>query len=117
MNLLLIFIGSGLGGMLRFVISSHAIFKFETSYISGIMLVNIIGSLAIGVLAGLGFRNHDIINPLLMVGFLGGFTTFSSFALEAVHISASGKYLDAVLYVLASVIFSIAGTIIGLKLT
>jgi CrcB protein len=116
MNFLLIFLGGGLGSMARYAISSHSLFRFEQSYITGIILVNIIGSFLVGVLAGLGFRNHEIISPLLMMGFLGGFTTFSSFSLEAVHIFSSGKYLDGALYVLSSVVFSLLGTVIGLKL-
>ena len=117
MNILYIFIGGGVGSVLRYLISSHSLFKFESSYISGIMLVNVTGSVLIGLLAGWGFKNHGVINPLIMVGLLGGFTTFSSFALEAVHISSSGKYIDALLYVAVSVIFSIAGVVLGLKLT
>lgn len=117
MNLLYIFIGGGIGSIARFLLSSHTVMKFEGSFISGIMVVNILGSLAIGLLAGLGFKNNDLLNPLLIIGFLGGFTTFSSFSLEAIHIFSSGKYLDAVLYILASVVFSLLGTFIGLRLT
>ena len=102
--------------MARYFMASHESLKFESSYITGVIIINILGSFVIGILAGLGLRNNDILNPLLMIGFLGGFTTFSSFSLEAVHIFSSGKYADAAIYVLSSVIFSLLGTVVGLRI-
>ena len=116
MPYLMVFIGGGAGSLLRFFFV-RCMGNIPAPFPVGVLFVNIIGSIAIGVLAGLGFKNHEIINPLLVVGFLGGFTTFSAFSLEAVTILQQGRFAHAAIYIGSSILFCIAGTFIGLKLT
>lgn len=79
--------------------------------------VNVLGGLMIGVLVGLGIaRGWDVANPFLIVGLLGGFTTFSSFSLEVWQLFERGHSGTALGYVLASVALSVAGVGLGLAL-
>ncbi len=84
----------------------------------GVLTVNIIGSFLMGVFVTVAAQKgltHWA--PFLMTGVLGGFTTFSSFSLEAVTLYERGAVGQASLYVALSVICSIAGLMAGLWLT
>ncbi len=80
LQLLLVAIGSALGGVMRAVVSYFAAMNFGTSFPWGTLAINIAGCFAIGLLYGL--TEHDLYRKLLGVGVLGGFTTFSSFGWE-----------------------------------
>ena len=71
------------------------------------LLVNLSGCLLIGVLLAVllaRFPEHPWLRPLLAVGVLGGYTTFSTFAVEVVAFGAAGAWFTAVAYVLGSVL-------------
>jgi len=116
---LLVFIGGGIGSMLR-----HAANLFGAPVVSlnipaGTLFVNIIGSLAMGLLAGwFAFRGHSdqFTRLFLTTGILGGFTTFSAFSLEAVLLLERGQTVGAALYIIASVIIAIAGVFAGIAI-
>jgi CrcB protein len=81
---LLVFLGGGLGSILRYYISKNLNAYYSNFYL-GTFLVNIIGCFLIGILIGLSLKNNYISENqtlLLATGFCGGFTTFSTFALE-----------------------------------
>jgi CrcB protein len=81
--------------------------------------VNLPGSLAIGGVAGyVASRGHGAhaLHLFLATGILGGFTTFSAFSLEAALLWERGRLVVCVLYVLASVLLSVAGVFAGLTL-
>ncbi len=83
-HLLLIFIGGGLGSMLRYLISGY-FNSSETQFYLGTFLVNAIGCLLLGLLVGLSLRENTLSHEaslLLGIGFCGGFTTFSTFGME-----------------------------------
>jgi len=81
--------------------------------------VNVLGCLAVGVLAGMAER-QDAFGPdarlFLFTGLLGGFTTFSAFGLEAVYLLRRGEVATAALYAGGSVVLGIAAVWLGLKL-
>ena len=84
----------------------------------GTLAVNVAGSFAMGVTAALLLRfgaAAETVRHLVMIGFLGGFTTFSSFSLDVVGLAERGETGAAAAYVLASVIFSAGGLLVGLK--
>lgn len=80
-------------------------------------VVNVLGSLIMGVLAaGLAHRWGNGYAPLLLTGILGGFTTFSAFSLDALTLWERGQAMGALVYVMASVILSLLAVILGLAL-
>jgi CrcB protein len=90
------------------------------------LLVNVLGSLMIGAVVQLASdvpssQTATVISPkvrlLLAVGFCGGFTTFSTFSLEALSLLQTGRFGAAVLYAAMSVMLCIAGTAIGIAST
>lgn len=86
-----VFVGAGAGAVLRWRIGAWAAAAWP-SFPAGTLLVNLIGSLAIGVVAGLLESRAHVpreVRLLLVTGFLGGFTTFSAFSLEMVEMLPS----------------------------
>jgi CrcB protein len=81
------------------------------------VMVNVLGSLIMGLLAaGMALRWGNDYAPLLLTGFLGGFTTFSAFSLDALTLWERGQMMGALVYVMASVILSLLAVILGLAL-
>ena len=88
-----------------------------TGFPLGVLTVNVVGSFLMGVLVvWLARKGLAHLNPFLMTGILGGFTTFSAFSLEAVTLFERGQVGQAALYVLLSVVLSIGGLVAGLWL-
>lgn len=112
-NVFLVAAGGAIGSVLRHLLAQW----LNTGFPYGTMLVNILGSFLMGLCAAYFFKN--ISSPLaifLMVGVLGGFTTFSSFSLDAVKLLAEGHVETALLYIIGSATLSIIALVIGLKL-
>lgn len=118
-QLALVFVGGGVGSVLRFGIAHWATpaewddagppFPFAT------MLVNLLCSIAIGVLAGWCGR-REWARSLLIVGMLGGFTTFSAFGLDAARLFDSGHPGRAFWYVAGSVAGGLVGVWVALRI-
>ena len=116
---LIVFLGAGLGGALRHGVNVGAARLFGYGFPLGTLIVNVVGSLAIGLLAGwfayrTGVSQH--LKLFLTTGVLGGFTTFSAFGLDTALLVERHAYLAAAAYVLASVMVSIAAVFVGLAL-
>ncbi|MEX2349626.1 MAG: fluoride efflux transporter CrcB [Flavobacteriaceae bacterium] len=114
-EVLYIFLGGGLGSVLRFLISK--VLNTQAFHLpAGTMAVNIIGSLVIGLVLGISMKSDTFSNPQLLfltVGFCGGFTTFSAFALENLAFLKNGDYVSFALYSLASLILGILAVFLG----
>ena len=112
----LVALGSAIGGVLRFLLVPVAQRWFATGFPGGTLAVNILGSLAIGVVVRLA-TGEGVITPearvFLAVGICGGFTTFSSFSLESFELLQSGQYGRAVMYVTASFACCLVATALG----
>ena len=118
-QLLLIFLGGGLGSVLRYLISKSL--NLETAFIPfGTFAVNILGSLLLGLIVGIAAKS-DIFSSntvlFLAIGFCGGFTTFSSFAFENQALLRSGDYLNFFFYSFGSIILGILAVFLGLFLS
>ena len=113
-NLLLVALGGAAGSMLRYLCQRSLNFTFPY----GTLLVNIAGCLLIGLLWGLFTRHIDEQRRLLLVtGFCGGFTTFSSFTYEGVQMMMDNRWLQFSFYTGFSVVAGLLATYIGFKLT
>ena len=118
-NLLIVMAGGAVGAGARHLVGRASLSLFGPGYPWGTLAVNIVGSLAMGALAGLlarGMAGGETTRLLVGVGVLGGFTTFSAFSLDAVLMAERGGWIAALPYILASVIGSIAALVAGLQL-
>jgi len=110
-------IGGAIGASARYLVNLAAVRVMGREFPWGTLGVNVLGSFLMGVLiATLARRGGNDLLPFLAVGVLGGFTTFSSFSLDAVTLWERGQGALALGYVLASVGLSILGLFAGLAL-
>lgn len=115
--LLQVAIGGALGSCLRYGVGLAALRLAGPGFPLGVLAVNIVGSFMMGAFAVLSLeRGLAHLNPLIMAGLLGGFTTFSAFSLEAVTLWERGAPGLAALYVGLSVGLSIGALILGATL-
>lgn len=121
MSYLVVFLGAGIGGALRQAVNVLTLRTFDiAAFPAGTLAINVVGSLAIGLVAGyFAVRGPDF-GPawrlFLTTGILGGFTTFSAFSLETVLLVERGSFGAAAAYVLGSVIAAVLGCWAGLLL-
>lgn len=117
MTVLQVGLGGAIGSMLRFGVGVAVMRASGTGFPLAILPVNVIGSFVMGLFMVLSFhRELGHLNPFVMTGILGGFTTFSAFSLEAFTLYERGEIGLAALYVLLSVVLSIAGLALGVWL-
>lgn len=120
-ELLIVGGGSFIGGVCRYYLSGWVLHAFAAPrFPLGTLVVNLIGCLCIGVVAGLA-EHHHIFSAsarlFLMTGLLGGFTTFSAFGYETVYLMRTHGLDLALLNVLLSVAVGLAAVWLGLRLT
>lgn len=103
-NGFMIAIGGACGALMRYLVSQFVAQQAGNTFPWGTMSVNLLGSLIIGILAGLssGIIMKEPVRLLLVVGFLGAFTTFSTFSLENMHLLRDGHIKYAVMNILLS---------------
>lgn len=119
MGFLTVFMGAGLGGALRHGFNLLVLRLGWTAFPGGTLAINVVGSFLMGLLtAFFTFRAHLLPQwrLFLATGVLGGFTTFSTFSLDAVLLYQRGRVVLAALYVFASVAFSIAALFAALAI-
>ena len=118
MNYLLVFLGGGLGSLCRFGIAQWmANFKFHFPWAT--ILANVLACLVLGSLVGLAMKNK-VSAPMgffLMVGFCGGFSTFSTFTNETFQLMATGDVGKALANVALSILVCLASLYMGVKLS
>jgi fluoride exporter len=116
-NTLFIFFGAGIGGIFRYWISNAIHWFLGHQFPYGTLIVNVSGCFLMGLLFVLIMERFNGIGPqlrsLLLIGLLGGYTTFSSFSIETINLFENGEWLRATLNILLSMILCIAATWVG----
>ena len=116
MNFVFVAFGGAIGAMARYMISLIPV-KMEFPFLT--LLTNVLGAILIGFIVGLvGERDTLTPNTILFwkTGFCGGFTTFSTFSLEAFSLFEKHQMVSGGIYILLSVVFCIIGIICGKRL-
>lgn len=120
-NIFLVGLGGAIGSIARYLTGSWVqTFSKTNSFPLGTLTVNLIGCLIIGILSQIS-DSRDVINNqyrvFLFFGFLGGFTTFSSFGNDTVNLARSGEFLYASANIIGNVILGLMAVGIGRTLT
>ena len=110
-------LGGALGASARYLVGVGAVRLLGHGFPWATLVVNVLGSLAMGALVVLlAQKDATRLAPLLITGLLGGFTTFSAFSLDAVTLYERGQVGAAAGYVAVSVVFSIGALFAGMTL-
>lgn len=116
-HLLLVALGSAVGGVLRWLVGMAAAVWFGLTFPWGTLIINLSGCLFLGwfgtLLADRIFPGHDELRLLLAVGFCGAFTTFSTFEFETDKLLKEGDGLLALLYLGSSVFLGLLAVRLG----
>jgi CrcB protein len=116
---LLVAVGGAIGSLLRYYVGLGSLRLMGPGFPWGTLVVNVVGCFIIGVFAEMIARRFNAsveLRLLLITGFLGGFTTFSAFSLDAITLFERGEVFAGGIYIAASVGLSMAATMAGLGL-
>lgn len=117
LHTLFIFLGAGIGGVLRFWVANGVYFFVGKKFPYGTLVVNVSGCFLMGLLFVLVVERVYTLAPelraLLLIGFLGGYTTFSSFSIETLALFERGDWLGGFLNIFLSVFLCIMATWFG----
>lgn len=119
-SILLVAVGGAIGAVVRFLVSGWVLQAAGPDYPVGTFIINVVGSLMMGVLAGwLAFRvdGGAAWRVFLGTGVLGGFTTFSAFSLETATLIEKRDFAAAGVYSVGSVVVGVVALFIGLWLS
>ena len=112
-------VGGALGAVSRYSFGLVALALIGNRFPWATLGVNVVGSFLIGlaaVLIGDRIVDGELWRPLIIVGFLGAFTTFSAFSLDTLLLLQQGNYSTALAYMLGSVALCLGGTVSGMQL-
>ena len=118
-KILLLLAGGGIGTVARYVVSDYTHKYYLGNFPLGTLAVNMLGSFIIGLLWGL-FDTENMSHSLrafLFIGILGGFTTFSTYALDSYTMFKDGEFKLALLNIMANNVLSIGMVLLGLITT
>lgn len=115
-NIIAIAVGAAIGANLRYSLSLWAAQRWGASFPYGTLIINVIGSFAIGLVLALATTRMSLSEPvrlLIVTGLLGGFTTFSSLSFEAYSLITSGSWRAAGIYLASSFGLGMVGVFLG----
>lgn len=116
-NILFVFLGGGIGSILRYLFAKFLNPIWENFFL-GTFLTNAAACFLLGWLTGITLKSNqdDVIKYFLMIGLCGGFSTFSTFAMEFVKVNNSGLVFQSMLYVLLSLVAGILAVVLGVSI-
>ena len=118
-TLLLVGLGGGVGSIIRYMAGLYVHRYFPSTFPWGTLAVNVLGCFLIGLFMGLSDRSTSL-DPnwrlLLVVGFCGGFTTFSALSMESIDLLQNNQAMTAFLYIGLSVVVGLSATLTGFLL-
>lgn len=114
MDLIFVGIGGMFGSIARYKLGSMILKKSKSFYPISTFIINISGAVMLGVVTAIGFKNN--MSLLLADGFLGAYTTFSTFMYEGFSLFNENKKANAVTYVFTTLFIGVIGFIIGFKI-
>ncbi|MCD4683329.1 MAG: fluoride efflux transporter CrcB [Bacteroidales bacterium] len=114
-KIILLLTGGAIGTLARYGLSGLTHKYFEGTFPLGTLMVNLLGSLIIGLIWGLWESNNipTGVRTFIFIGILGGFTTFSSYALETINMFRDGEMKMAIINILASNILGLLLVFLG----
>lgn len=117
-TLVSVFIAGGLGSVSRMLLGGFVQSRLHVAFPAGTLAVNVLGCIAVGVFAKLFLhgQTENLVRAALIVGFCGGFTTFSTFSYETFGLIAAGNWPRALAYAGASLVLCVLGTAVGFGL-
>jgi CrcB protein len=118
-SMMIVFIGSGLGGVLRHLVGLAALRLLGPNFPYGTLAINVFGSALMGLVVGIFAARASTsleLRLLLTTGLIGGFTTWSTFSLDAISLWQRGEAGAAAAYVAASFLLSVAALLGALAL-
>lgn len=118
-QLLLIFIGGGLGSLTRFSLSKFIQENIDKTFPFGTLGVNVLASIVLGIFVGMAevkSLTHPNFKALIAIGFCGGFSTFSTFSNDTLQLIQNNRILEALMNILLNVILCILATFGGITL-
>ncbi len=112
--------GGGLGSVVRYTLNKWINQNYTSSFPLATLSINVIACLILGIIVGLADQKQFLSQPSRLfwtVGFCGGFSTFSTFSNETLTLLQAGFNLQAIFYVVASIVLCISANFIGIALT
>lgn len=115
MDYIFVGIGGAFGSIVRYKLGKAISEKAKSSFPWGTFIINITGALLLGIVSSCGVNTG--LYHLLADGFLGAYTTFSTFMYEGFNLFKENKKLNALIYILSSLIIGLAGYAVGSEMT
>ena len=112
-------IGGAVGSVLRYMIQTHSMQWLGNSFPYGTLIVNVVGSLLIGFLSYALLERFTVTEEVriaILVGFLGGFTTFSTFSIETLNLIQQGSFFSAISNAILSIVLCLVACFMGMSL-
>ena len=113
-------VGGAIGSVARYLVAIGSGKAFGTSFPWGILIINVTGSFLIGMFVGLFALRWNLPEPVrvfLTVGICGGYTTFSTFSLDAFYLMERGEAVAAIAYMVGSVVLSVGALVAAIHIT